>query len=101
MDSQFSFKRLLVILLQVLGAMLAFVISLIISNMISPLSPAIMEAGKSATGFLSSPMAFLFNALTNAVILVWAARRSSFKGLAMFGQLLVLVLRHPGLYDPD
>ena len=70
--------------------MLAFVISLIISNMISPLSPAIMEAGKSATGFLASPVAFLFNALTNAVILVWAARRSSFKGLAMLGQLLVL-----------
>ena len=89
-SNQFSFKKFPVILLQILGAMLAFVISMIISNMISPLSPAIMEAGKSATGFLSSPMAFLFNALTNAVILVWAARRSSFKGLAMLGQLLVL-----------
>ncbi len=90
MNTQFSFKKLLIICLQVLGAALAFVISLVVANMLSPLSPAISEAGKSATGFLSSPAAFLFNALTNAVILVWAARRSSFKGLAMIGQLLVL-----------
>ncbi len=90
MNTQFSFKKLLIICIQVLGAALAFVISLVVANMLSPLSPAISEAGKSATGFLSSPAAFLFNALTNAVILVWAARRSSFKGLAMIGQLLVL-----------
>jgi hypothetical protein len=90
MSNQFNFKTVLVILLQVLGAALAFVISLVIANMLSPLSPAISEAGKSATGFLTSPMAFLFNAITNAAILVWAARRSSFKGLAMIGQLLVL-----------
>jgi hypothetical protein len=70
--------------------MLAFVVSLVIANMLFPLSLAIMEAGKSATGFLSSPAAFLFNAITNAVILVWAARRSSFKGLAMVAQLLTL-----------
>ncbi|MBL0347989.1 hypothetical protein [Candidatus Villigracilis affinis] len=35
-------------------------------------------------------MAFLFNAVVNAVILVWAARRSSFRGLIMVGQLFVL-----------
>jgi hypothetical protein len=70
MNNQFSFKKILFIFLQVLGAMLAFVISLILSNMISPLSPAITEAGKSATGFLHSSTAFLFNAVTNAVILV-------------------------------
>jgi hypothetical protein len=90
MNNQFSFKKILFIFLQVLGAMLAFVISLMISNMISPLSPAITEAGKSATGFLPSSTAFLFNAVTNAVILVWTARRSSFKGLALVGQLFVL-----------
>ncbi len=89
-SNQFSIKKFLVTFLQVLGAMLAFVVSLMIANMISPLSPAITDAGKSATGFLSSPAAFLFNAVTNAVILVWAARRSSFKGLALIGQLLVL-----------
>jgi hypothetical protein len=90
MNNQFSFKKILFVFLQILGAMLAFVISLMISNMISPLSPAISEAGKSATGFLSSSTAFLFNAIANAVILVWAARRSSFRGLAMIGQLFVL-----------
>lgn len=70
--------------------MLAFVFSLVIANMLSPLSPEIMEAGESATGFLSAGMAFLFNAVVNAVILVWAARRSSFRGLLMVGQLFVL-----------
>ncbi|MCK6581544.1 MAG: hypothetical protein L6Q49_00440 [Anaerolineales bacterium] len=83
-------KSIIGIILQGIGAMLAFVISLVISNLISPLSPAIMEAGKSAIGFLSAGMAFLFNAVVNAVILVWAARHSSFKGLAMVGQLFVL-----------
>lgn len=90
MNTQPTFKTYLGIFFQFLGAMLAFVISLIISDMLSPLSPAITEAGKTATGFLSSGMTFLFNAVVNAVILVWAARRSSFKGLAMFGQLFVL-----------
>jgi hypothetical protein len=32
----------------------------------------------------------LFNGAINATILVWAARRSSFKGFALFGQLFVL-----------
>lgn len=85
-----SIKSIIGIILQGIGAMLAFVISLVISNLMSPLSPAIMEAGKSAIGFLSAGMAFLFNAVVNAVILVWAARHSSFKGLAMVGQLFVL-----------
>jgi hypothetical protein len=90
MKTKINFKNLFLILLQFLGAMLAFVISLMISNAISPLSPAITEAGKSATGFLSSGSAFLFNAAANALIMVWAARRSSFKGLAMLAQLFVL-----------
>jgi len=90
MTNQFSLKKFLIILIQVLGAMLAFVISLMIANMLSPLSDAISEAGKSATGFLSPVTAFLFNAAVNAVILVWVARRSSFKGLGMIGQLFVL-----------
>jgi hypothetical protein len=90
MNNKFNFKNLLVIFLQWLGAMLAFVISLMISDMISPLSPAITEAGKTATGFLPTGMDFLFNAAVNAAILVWVARRSSFKGLAMIGQLMTL-----------
>lgn len=90
MSSQFNFKTWLIILFQLIGAMLAFVVSLIISNLLSPLSPPLMEAGKSASGFLSTPAAFLFNAVANALILVWAGRRSSFHGLAMVGQLFVL-----------
>jgi len=85
-----NFKSVLKIFFQGLGAMLAFVVSLILSNMLSPLSPELMKAGETATGFLSAPLAFLFNALVNAVILVWAARRSSLKGLALVGQLFVL-----------
>ncbi len=85
-----SIKSIFRIIFQGLGAMLAFVISLAISNLISPLSPEIMDTAKSATGFLSSWMAFLFNAATNALILVWAARRSSFKGWVMIGQLFAL-----------
>ncbi len=85
-----SIKSIFRITFQGLGAMLAFVVSLAVSNLISPLSPEIMEAAKSATGFLSSGVAFLFNAAANALILVWAARRSSFKGWAMIGQLFAL-----------
>ena len=83
-------KSVLGVILQAIGAMVAFLVSLIISNMIAPLSPEITAAGASASGFLSTGMAFMFNATANAVILVWAARRSSFKGLAMIGQLFVL-----------
>ena len=86
----FSLKTLFIIILQGLGAMLAFVVSLIIANMLLPLSPEISAAGQTATGFLAQPLAFLFNAFVNALILVWAAHRSSFKGMALFGQLLVL-----------
>jgi hypothetical protein len=89
-ENYMSIKSTLGIILQGVGAMLAFVVSLVVANMLSPLSPEIMAAGKTASGFLSTPLAFLFNAVANAAILVWAARRSSFKGLAMIGQLFVL-----------
>jgi hypothetical protein len=71
-------KPILSLVLQFFGAMLAFAISLI------------MEAGKSASGFLPTGAAFALNAAANALVLVWAARRSSFKGLALLGQLLTL-----------
>lgn len=90
MNNPFGFKTVFVILLQMLGAALAFVVSLVISNLISPLSPEITAAGATASGFLAPPLAFLFNAFVNALILVWAGRRSSFKGLRLAGQLWVL-----------
>jgi hypothetical protein len=85
-----NFKSVLKIFLQGLGAMLAFLIGLIAANIVFPLSPEIMQAGGRASGFLSAPMAMLFNAAVNALILVWAARRSSFTGWRLIGQLLVL-----------
>lgn len=90
MNAQTNFKSMAGIALQGLGAMFAFVLSLVIANMIAPLSPAIQDAAKSASGFLASGMAFLFNAVANGLVLVWAARRSSFKGLQMLGQLFIL-----------
>ncbi len=57
--------------------------------MILPLSKTITGAAPQ-TGIFSLPGAMLFNGVVNAIILVWAARRSGFKGLAMWMQLLVL-----------
>ena len=82
-------KTALGILLQVLGAMIGFLVSLGISNMLLPMSKVIMDHAP-ASGFLSVPVAFLLNGLVNAVLLVWAGRRSTYIGLAMWGQLLVL-----------
>ena len=90
MKKKTNFKYILNVLFQGLGAMAAFGFSLIVSNILFPLSPEIMASSDSASGFLSTPMAFLFNAATNALILVWVGRRSSFRGLKMFGQLFVL-----------
>jgi len=89
-STQFNFKNLFGIFFQGLGGMLAFVISLVVANMVSPLSPEIMAASKSASGFLSTPLAFLFNAIVNALIMIWLARRSSFRGLKLIGQLFAL-----------
>ena len=72
-----------------LGALVGFLLCLIITNMLLPLPKVMMDAVP-ASGFLSSPLAFLLNSGVNALIIVWAARRSSFKGFAMWMQLLVL-----------
>ncbi|MGA7194932.1 MAG: hypothetical protein WBW94_15000 [Anaerolineales bacterium] len=82
-------KKYLVVLLQGLGATIGFLVSLVIANTILPLSQLI-TAKTPSTGFLSLPLALLFSSIVNAVILVWAARRSSFRGFAMLGQLFVL-----------
>jgi hypothetical protein len=83
-------KSILGFFLQIFGAMIAFAIALMISNAISPISPEMTEAGKYVNGFLPAGVDFLFNMIVNAVILVWMARQSSFKGLTMFGQLFLL-----------
>jgi hypothetical protein len=86
---QISIKSSTSVLLQVLAATIGFVISMMVSNAISPMPQFILEKTP-ATGFLSLPAAMIFSGIVNAVILVWAARRSSFKGVALMGQLFVL-----------
>ena len=85
----FSFKSILALALQWIGAFIAFVLSMIAANIISPLPQFIMEKIPEA-GLMSDSSALLFNGVINATILVWAARRSSLKGFALVGQLFVL-----------
>lgn len=82
-------KTVLGIILQILTVTIAFVVCLAIPNLILPM-PKVISDATPASGFLSMPVAMLLNGLVNAVILVWAGRRSSYKGLALWGQLLVL-----------
>ena len=89
MDKENQMKKYLNVFLQGFGAAIGFIVSLMIANAVSPLPQFITEKTP-ATGFLSLPAAMLFSGIVNAVILVWAARRSSFKGFAMTGQLFVL-----------
>ncbi|MCL4529733.1 MAG: hypothetical protein M1282_09980 [Chloroflexi bacterium] len=84
-----TFKNIVSIILQWLGAFVGFLVCLVIANLILPLPKNIMDAAP-ASGFLSAPLAFVFNGAVNATILIWAARRSSFKGFAMWFQLFIL-----------
>jgi hypothetical protein len=89
MKAQFSIRNAISVLAQGLGATIGFIISLMIANAISPMPQFITEKTP-ATGFFSLPVAMLFSGIVNAVILVWVARRSSFKGFALIGQLFIL-----------
>jgi hypothetical protein len=89
MNTKFAFKNILSALLQWIGASVGFVVCLIIDNLLLPLPKALMAAVP-ASGFLPTFPAFMLNAGVNALVLVWAARRSSSKGFGMWMQLLVL-----------
>jgi hypothetical protein len=89
MKPQSNIKIILFCFSQWLGAFVAFLFSLTISNMILPMAPNIMAAVPSK-GFLSTSMAFLLNGVVNAFLFVWAMRRSSFRGLLMVAQLATL-----------
>ena len=90
MNIRFNPKSTFIIIFKGLLAILAFFLSMVLANLIVPLSPEIMAAAASANGFISMPLASLFNAAVNGLILVWAASRSSFRGLKMVFQLFVL-----------
>ena len=84
----FPFKSALSLLLQWIGAFIAFILSMIAANIISPFPQFIMEKIPES-GFMSGSAAMLLNGAVNATILVWAARRSSLKGFALAGALFV------------
>ncbi len=90
MNAKFDVKSALLIALQWFGAALAFIISSMAANAILPLPKPIMDAVPAA-GFFSGPVALLFSATACGTILLWAARRSSLHGLALWLQLLVLL----------
>lgn len=89
MKTQFSPKGAVVTALQWLGAVIAFIVSLTVGNMVLPLSKAIIDATP-PIGIFNTSISLLLSGAVNATILVWAARRSSFRGLAMWLQLFVL-----------
>ena len=82
-------KSMIVFCLQVLAATVGFLLSLLIGNLILPMPDAILAAVP-PNGFLPAQVAFALNGLVNAIILVWVGRRSSYKGLKLWGGLLVL-----------
>jgi hypothetical protein len=89
MENKMNSKNISGVILQWLGAFVGFVLCLVVTNLISPLPKNIMDVVP-ASGFLSPPLAFVFNGAVNATILIWAARRSCFRGAALWLQLLVL-----------
>jgi hypothetical protein len=86
--NSFSFKAILAFFLQWISAFVAFILSMIAANIVSPLPQFIMEKIPEA-GFMSDSSAMLFNGAVNATILVWAARRSNLKGFALARGLFV------------
>ena len=89
MRTQFTIRTMIVAFFQWLGALVGFLISFIIGSNVLPLSKALMDAVP-PSGFFPTPVAFLFIGAVNALVLVWAGRRSTFRGLAMWMQLFVL-----------
>jgi hypothetical protein len=89
MKAQFNIKSAVFVSLQWLGALVGFLFCLVITNALLRLPKNIVDATPPA-GFLSMPIAMLFNGAVNATILIWAARRSSYKGLALWMILFAL-----------
>jgi hypothetical protein len=89
MERRFNVKGAVFAALQWLGALISFIVCLILVGRLLPLPGAITDATP-PSGFVSLPIALLLSGVVNATVLVWAARRSSFSGAAMWLQLLVL-----------
>jgi hypothetical protein len=89
METKLPSRNIVGAILQWLGALVGFLLCLIIDNLLLPLPKEIM-AVVPVSGFLTTPLAFLLNGTVNALIIVWAARRSSLKGFGLWAQLLIL-----------
>ncbi len=89
MQKRIGFKSVFVVLLQWLGALVGFAVSLTVANLLVPLPKNILDATP-PIGIMSTGGAMLVNAAVNAAIVIWAARRSSFRGFVLWMQLLVL-----------
>lgn len=89
MKRQFNARSVVLAALQWMGAVIAFVVSLTVGSMVLPLSKTIIDATP-PTGIFTGPVALLLSGIVSATILFWAAKRSSFSGLAMWMQLFVL-----------
>jgi len=85
-----SFKSSLALFFQWIGAFVGFIASMIIADMLSPL-PAFIVQEIPESGFMPQGAAMLFNGAVSATIMLWAARRSSLRGFALFRQLFVLL----------
>jgi hypothetical protein len=84
----FSFKSIFALILQWVAGFVAFILSLIAANVISPFPQFIVDKIPE-TGFMSQSSAMLFNGAVNATLLIWATRRSSLKGFVLAGGLFM------------
>ena len=71
-----NLKSISTVSLQWLGVSLAFIIAMILTDLLLPLPQFILEQTPD-TGFMSLAVATMFNGAVNALLLVWMARRSA------------------------
>lgn len=84
-----NLKSISAVLMQWLGTSLAFIIAMILTDLLLPLPQFILEQTPD-TGFMSLAVATMFNGAVNALLLVWMARRSSLRGFALALQLFLV-----------
>lgn len=84
-----NIKSISTVLLQWLGTSLAFIIAMILTDLLLPLPQFILKKTPD-TGFMSLAAATIFNGAVNALLLVWMARRSSLSGFVLTAQLFLV-----------
>ena len=82
-------KTVGLVAVQWLGVLVGYILGLAIANVLLPVPKQIIAATPPA-GLLSMPWAILLNGAVNASVLLWAGRRSTFRGVGMWMQLCVL-----------